>query len=494
MQRRSISRRKLLGGLAGSAGALALLPLLDAEQAKADNPTFPKRLIIFGNHQGTIYNNWLPRDATGTTLGAETDFYFPDTFVDDDPGAQVYGTTTRHILSPLTPFKDKLLVLGGMNVPSSLMDHYREHFRAMCHLLTCTAMGPSLGVDQNNIPIAGWAGGISIDQLIASRIGQNTQYLSLEMGVRTNSGSPTPFESLQVLAYAGAEQPLPSESDPTKNFAKVFANYQLTPSELSLLRSKRRSVVDGVHENFASLRSSLGSNDRTRLDNHWDRIREIERQLEIVTEPSENCAVPTLNLPSGYHYFLDAPITANANLDLLVMALACDLTRVATFQVDIDTWEFLPIDTSISLHNRTHLGWASKTNKDWLLETHLWHSQLFASLLAKLAAIPEGNGTLLDNCAVVWLNEMGDASIHGGDNVPVIIAGGCAGYFKTGRFLNYTQDFSIAGPAWWLNNPISYTGANNSDLFLSLLQAFDQPDQVFGDPLFCSGGLAGLTG
>jgi hypothetical protein len=494
MQGRRISRRHLLQGLAGTVGAVGLLPLLDVEQANADIPTFPKRLIIVGTHQGTIYGNWLPRDATGTTVGSETDFHFPDTFIDTDPSPSLAGTTTRHILSPLTPFKKDLLVLGGINDASMMIDKYKEHYKAMCHLLTSTAMGPGLGFDQNGIPIAGWAGGMSVDQLIASRIGQGNPFLSLEMGVRTSTGSPTPYESDQVLSYAGVNQPLPNQSDPVKNYAKIFGNFQLSPSELSILRERRRSVVDSVQKNFVSLRPRLGSDDRTRLDHHWDRVRELERQLDIVTDPSQNCVVPTLNLPPNYHYFKQAPLTASTNIDLLVMALACDLTRVATFQLNIDTWEFLNIDSSISLHDRTHIGWASKGNKDWLLETHIWHSQVFASLLEKLAAIPEGNGTLLDNCAVVWINELGDASVHKGENIPVVIAGGCGGYFKTGRFINYTTPHTISGPASWPVNPISYVGETHSNLLLSLLHAFDQPDASFGDPAFCSGGLSGLTG
>ena len=494
MSGRRLGRRHFLGGLAGSAGALALLPLLEAEQVQADTPVFPKRLIVFATHQGTIYENWLPRDATGTTVGTESDFHFPDTFTDTSPSPQLNGTTTRHILSPLTPFKKDLLVLGGINDASMAIDQFRAHYKAMCHLLTATAMGPGLGFDQGGIPIAGWAGDISVDQLIANRIGQGSPLLSLQMGVRTSTGTPNPYECIQVVSYAGADQPLPSESDATKNYAKIFGNFQLSPSELALLRAKRQSILDGVQHNFASLRSRLGASDRDRVDHHWDRIREIERQLDVVTDPTQNCVVPTLNLPANYNFFKDAPLTANTNLDLMVMALACDLTRVATFQLDIDTWEFLNIDTSISLHNRTHMGWASKSNKDWLLDTHLWHSQLFASLLGKLAAIPEGNGTLLDNCAVLWINEMGDASLHEAANMPVVLAGSCGGYLKTGRFLHFTTPKSFSGPPSWAISPIDIVGETHSNLLLSLLHAFGGDDATFGDPAFCSGGLAGLTG
>jgi hypothetical protein len=502
MRQRPITRRAILGGLAGSALAL---PLLNVEQAKADNPVFPKRLIIVVNHQGTIYPNWLPRDVTGTTLGSEYDFHFPDTFTDPDPNPALNGTQTFHALTPLEPYKKDLIVLGGVNHASPYMDQYNAHYRAMCHLLTSTAMGPGLGFDAQGNPIAGWAGGPSVDQVIASRIGQSTQHLSLQFGVRTNSksGGLKPFDGIQVMSYAGLNQPIPNESDPSVNFSKVFGNFSLNPSELALLRARRQSIVDGVHKNFAKMRYQLGSDDRVKLDNHWDRIREIERQIQIVTDPTANCTVPVLDLkrsdwrnygPPGYSAFDDMPITVNANFDLITMALACDITRVATFHFDGDSFEWLNINPKDQWHDRTHLAWPDKPSKDWLLATYRWYAEAFGQLLGKLQSIKEGNGTLLDNTVVVWVNEMGDGSTHDHQNAPIVMAGGCGGALKTGRFLNFTQAQSISGPAWWSTNPIPFVGETTSNLWLSLLHAFDQQDASFGDPLFCSGGLPGLTG
>lgn len=502
MRQRGISRRAILGGLAGSALAL---PLLQIEQAKADNPTFPKRLLILVNHQGTIYPNWLPRDASGTNLGSESDFYFPDTFMDTDPNPALNGTTTYHALAPLEKHKQDLLVLGGLNHATPYMDNYNAHYRAMCHLLTSTAMGPGLGFDPLGNAIAGWAGGPSIDQVIASRIGQTTQHLSLQFGARTNSksGGLKPFDGIQVMSYAGLNQPIPNESDPNVNFSKVFGNFSLTPSELALVRARRQSVVDGVHKNFAKMRYSLGTDDRVKLDNHWDRIREIERQIQIVNDPTENCVVPVMDLhqsdwrnygPPGFSAYDDMPIGINANFDLITMALACDITRVATFHFDGDSFEWLNINPKDQWHDRTHLAWPDKPSKDWLLATYRWYAETFSLLLDKLKSIPEGNGTLLDNCAVVWLNELGDGSVHAHTNAPILLAGSCGGYFKTGRYLHYTQSQSISGPSWWINNPITFTGESTSNLWVSIMQAFDQPDTTFGDPLFCTGGLSGVTG
>lgn len=496
MRGRKINRRAVLGGLAGTAAAAGILPLLDVEQANADNPVFPKRLIIIAQHQGTIYPNWLPRDATGTTVGSETDFYFPDTFIDTDPTPALNGTQTYHILAPLEPHKKDLLVLGGINSASTYVDNYNAHNRAMCHLLTSTAMGPALGFDPSGNGIPGWAGGPSIDQVIASRIGQGNQFLSLQLGGRTNSksGGLKPFDSLQVMCYAGLNQPLPSESDPAINFAKIFQNFNFTPSELAIIRARRQSVVDGVQKNFSKLRTKLGTDDRIRLDNHWDRIREIERQIAIVTDPTLNCSVPKQVFPPGYNSYNDLPTTVDANFDLITHAFACDLTRVATFHFDGDSYEWLNINPHDQWHDRTHLAWPDKPSKDWLLMTYRWYSEMVALLLTKLKSIPEGNGTMLDNTAVVWVNELGNGSIHEHHDIPVLIAGSCGGYFKTGRFLQYTGDKSLTGPAWWMTNPIAYTGETQSNLWVSLLNAFDQPDTTFGDPAFCSGGLSGLTG
>jgi hypothetical protein len=168
-------------------------------------------------------------------------------------------------------------------------------------------------------------------------------------------------------------------------------------------------------------------------------------------------------------------------MDLAAGALASDLTRIATVQwthAESDqTFPFL--DVSGAHHTMSHAGDEDATAQESLTKINVWFAEQLAYLLGRLASYPEGDGTLLDNTAVLWCNEVGKGNTHAHRDLPFLLAGSCGGYFKTGRFVDY-----LAGGA---------TGHPHNNLLLSLAHAMGVEESSFGDPEHCTGPLAGLT-
>jgi hypothetical protein len=187
-------------------------------------------------------------------------------------------------------------------------------------------------------------------------------------------------------------------------------------------------------------------------------------------------------MPTGdYQQNDNFPITGRAQMDLLVMALACDMTRVASLQwsravsgVQMGSW--LPLIQPRGHHDMSHDadgGTGADTFND-LTTINRWYSDQFAYLLSAMDAIPEGNSTMLDNSVVLWVNELGKGNSHTRNDIPFLMAGGCQGHFNTGR----TIDFG---------------GAPHGQLLVSLAHAMGYPITSFGVPQYSQGPLPGLT-
>jgi hypothetical protein len=162
--------------------------------------------------------------------------------------------------------------------------------------------------------------------------------------------------------------------------------------------------------------------------------------------------------------------------DLMVLALSCGLTRVATFMwANADSWQDFPrIRVNEEHHTLSHAGDSDSTARDKLIKINVWHSEQVAYLLGRLAAIPDGAGTLLDSTLVLWGNEIGIGNTHTHRDIPWVLAGSAGGYLKTGRFLSYGDQ-------------------PHNNLLLSVCHAmgFDET-RSFGVPELCTGPLPGL--
>lgn len=431
-----ISRRRLLGA---GAGALASSLLPRGVLADGGSPV-PKRLIIVFSANGTIYNQWLPQ-ISGTSF------------------------TLSPILTPLAPYKDRLLVLDGINVKTAGTGPGDDHMKGMGHMLTGIELLPGNTQGGAGTP-AGLAGGISIDQRIAADVGSLTRYPSLEFGVMVQNS-----DVWSRMIYAGANQPLPPMEDPVAAFSRLFASSQMSSQAAATLIKRRQSVLDFAQASLASLATRISSDDAVRVQQHQASVAAIEKQL---IGQSASCAAPTvqaMSLTDINNY----PTVAKVQTDLLVAALACDQTRIASLQFSHSVSDIpMPwLNISTGHHTLSHTADTDTVSQAALVTINTWYATQFAYLLKGLDAVVESDGTtLLDNSMVVWINELSKGNVHSHQPLPVVIAGKLGGALNTGRVLS----FSPQQP--------------HNNLHVTIANLMGTNIATFGDPAFCTGALS----
>jgi hypothetical protein len=316
---------------------------------------------------------------------------------------------------------------------------------------------------------AGYADRISVDQFIANRIGKSTTFPSLEFGVRVGGGAP-----LDTISYRGANQPNPPVNDPGQMYSRMFANSNLSKTQLAQLIADRKSVLDFVQADITSLQTRLNAEDKARLDSHLTSIRSIEQQL---TSTTAVCTPPTKpGTFDGKDQAAFEPI-AKVQMDLMLLSHVCGMTSVSTFMfANADSWQYFPFcGVNEEHHGLSHGGDSDTANVEKLVKINVWHGQQVNYMLDKLAATTESDGSnMLDNTLLLWGNELGVGNSHDYKNIPWLIAGG-ANYFKMGRSLQYK------------NLP-------HNNLLVSVCNAMGFSDvTTFGIPGVCTGALPGLV-
>lgn len=433
------SRRRFLQSLGAASVALPLLPSLGYTQ----QTSFPKRLIFFYSANGTVPARWVP-------TGTENNWQLSE------------------ILEPLQPYKDDLLVLEGVDMRVTTTGPGAAHQRGMGSVLTGRALNNGTFPGGGDA-LSGWASGISLDQYIANERNDQTKFHSLQFGVRSTGG-----DNRQTMVYAGDDQPILPENDPYAVFDRVFADLDADPFDLERIRIRRASVLDYVKNDLDKLNQKVSAQDRARLESHLESVRRIETRLDTPTDVA-TCEAPVVGEriePLNQDNYAQI---ATLQMDMLVNALACDLTRVATLQMSRATsgqrYEFLGFTESH--HELSHEGDNNVDAQDKLVAINKWLAEQFAYLIGAMKAVPEGNGTLLDHSCVVWVNSLGKGNSHTRNDIPVVMAGNCHGFFETGRFLEYGDE-------------------PHNNLLVTLAQAMDVNINTFGDPNFCTGAIENL--
>ncbi len=447
-----ISRRAFLRGAGGLAVALPLLDRFAARprRSAAAGPLaaagFPTRFVVFWTANGTHPSNWFP-------TGGETDY------------------TMSPYLAPLEPHRDQLLILQGIDMPSAVAGAGDDHQRGIGACLTGTET-----VDTTGRPLGG---GISLDQTIADRIGSDTRFRSLELGIQSYFNGDTIYER---ISYRGATEPIPPENDPFAAFARVFADAEPNPESDRVLAG-RRSVLDHVGADYQRLLSQLGANDRAKLDAHLAAIREVETRLGLGAPAGASCEPPALGAPFDVAAPDNFPVVGRLQMDLLAMALACDLTRVGSLMWSygrskhVHSW----LDPSITeehhdLSHEANPDSGSTPNADAtekIRAINAFYASQLGYLVERLQSVPEGDGTLLDNTVILWCNELGEGRRHTHDDIPIIVAGGSR-MLRQGRLLRCG-------------------GRSTNDLYVGLLNAMGLADTTFGNPDYNTGPLPGLV-
>jgi hypothetical protein len=279
--------------------------------------------------------------------------------------------------------------------------------------------------DGGNGNMTGWGGGTSIDQMLVQALSPDTPYASLQFGVQT--GDPN---IVTRCIYSAPEAPLHPEPDPYTMFDALYANVGVDQAELDRLRARKQSVIDAVQAQLGKLEGKVAKHDRMKIEAHLDAVRAIETRLDA---DFSACQPPPVGDKLDINANDNFPLVIDLQTQLMVSALACDVTRFASMQ-----W-------SRGFSGIRH-GWIGKTeghhtyshNGESFNNTDIdrWYAERFRDLILYLKSYPEGDGTMLDNTIVVWGREI-PAPSHFGLPYPIVIAGGGAGTIQTGRYLDY---------------------------------------------------------
>ena len=421
-----LSRRSFLKTL----GATALLSPFMGARAWADEAA-PLRLVVFFSPNGTIHQHWRPS-------GTENNFQFP----------------SGSILEPLTSIQDDVLVLDGINFVTAT-----NHEGGMGAMLTG---GGASGETQ----------GQSLDQYIASQLAAPTRFSSLELGVQTsNWGGSTQTR----MSYSGAGSFVTPDDRPQNVYERLFGDVSQDAQALEKLRARRLSVLDLVRRETESLKPRLGMREKIKLDEHLESIRRLE--LSFQDNQTEGCSTPlqpSISSPTSNASF---PLVGQAQTDLLVTSLACDMTRVASLQYShtVSPTVFTWLGIQEGHHALSHCDDGNTAGVANFVQTERWFAEQFVYLVESLRerSDPLGPGSLLDNTVVLWAKEMGDSRLHDCNSVPFVLAGGAASPFRLGRYLQMG-------------------GLAHNHLLVSICEAFGLSNQTFGDPSTGSGSISEL--
>jgi hypothetical protein len=235
--------------------------------------------------------------------------------------------------------------------------------------------------------------------------------------------------------------PLPTTDDPTVMFSRMFMNMgpNTSMADIAKLRARRKSVMDAVVSNLNSVATKVSTSDRVKIDAHLTAVRNVETRLDNATTTSPGaCAQPMLPaVKLDPHANDNFPKISRLQLDLMTLALSCDMTRVTSLLWDGAAGEIRYTWLGINNGHHTISHDTGATARGQMTQMHAWHSGEVAYLLDKLAAINEGGSTLLDNTLIVWGNELADGAAHSQQPIPVLVAGRAAGQVKTGRYIDY---------------------------------------------------------
>jgi hypothetical protein len=388
LTKKALARRTFLRGVS----ATVALPFLDAmAPALSAAPASPKRLGFVYFPNGAMMDQWVPK-TTGSG------FEFPQT------------------LKPLEPFSKKLTVIGNLaRAGTTIGDH------------AVAAAGWLTGVYAKKTEAEDVIAGPTIDQLIARQAGQDTVFPSLELATEDFTGyigGCTPGFSctyMNTLCWATATTPLPMEINPRVAFERMFGRSG-SSAQRNARQREDRSILDSVRADAAKLSINLGARDRNRLDQYMDQIREIERRIERRQAQADSIEV-TIDAPQGIPESFEEH--AALMFDLQAVAYQADLTRVITFMLSREASQrtYPQVDVPEPHHTLSHHG-GDPQKKILNARINLYHSTLFSKFVTKLAATPDGDGTLFDHSLIFYGSGMGDSNAHATDPLPLVAVGG----------------------------------------------------------------------
>lgn len=438
ISKKHLSRRTLLRG-AGTAIALPLLdsmiPAHTALAATAAVPKMPRLACIYIPHGATMAY-WTPEKAG-------RDFEFTP------------------ILKPLEQYRHTMNIISGLaNAPvgpekGEDSGGAQNHERAAAAFLT--AAHPVAG-DRARV-------GRSFDQVVADKLGQETPLPSVELAIEPSNNTCGDINFTcsyrSTISWKTPTLGLPMENNPQLVFERLFGD-GTTDAERRERRRQSASLLDSIREDVASLNLKLPAADRARLGDYLDEVREIERRVALVDAKlsAEALDVPDAprGIPRGFENHL------NLMFDLQVLAYKSDITRISTLMMagEGSNVRFPRSGVSEGFHNASHHSNEQK-NKDQFAVLNNYHITMLKGFFDRLAATPDGDGSLLEHSLVLYGSSMSDANEHNFDPLPILLVGGANGLIEGGRHLVYEPHTPLA------------------NLYMGLFEKLGMPQDSFGD-------------
>jgi hypothetical protein len=410
--KKALPRRTFLRGM----GASLALPLLDAMvpsmTAVAKTPAEPvRRLGFVYMPMGCDIARWTPQGE--------------GTLVQLSPSLQ-----------SLEPFVDQLTVITNLELKNA---YPGTHATSNAAFLSAAKAKWTESTDYHL--------GTTVDQIAAQQIGNQTLLPSLELAMdllqtvgQCDNGYACVYQN--NLSWSSPTTPLPAEAHPRIVFERLFGEGGSAADRRTALR-RRASLLDWVREDISRLQKKLGPDDRSRVGQYLDTIREVERRIQKAEADAADNQLPDLDRPVG----VPASYADHARLmfDLQVLALQGDVTRVITFQLarETSTRTYNEIGVPDPHHPLTHHG-NDPEKIARMAKINAFHVSLFAYLLEKLKSTPEGDGSLLDHAIYLYGSGMGNPNVHDHVNLPILVAGGGAGKLKGARHIKYAEPTPLA--------------------------------------------------
>ncbi len=437
--KKHLSRRTMLRGL----GAGIALPLLDgmvpAFAAIRNTAARPiKRVGAIYVPNGMSMARWLP-----PTEGA---------------------LEITPVLSPLTPVKDQLLVLSGMankEAKQRLDEGDGDHSRCQAAYLTGAHAVKASGAN-TTLEV-----GVSMDQIVARDLRDDTQLASLELSLEANElvgqcedGYGCAYSA--TIAWRDANTPLPMQTDPRAVFEHLFGAVDSTePAARARALRRDKSILDSVNAEISDLQRQLGRGDRSKLAGYLDSVRDIERRIQIAESQSDR-GLPEVDQPAGIP--ADFEEYANLMFDLMLVAYQADLTRVCTFLIgrEKSVRTYPEIGVAEPHHPVSH----HRQREEQLVKLakiNTFHMSMFGRFLEKMRGTFDGDGTLLDQSMVIYGAGMGNSNAHDPLDLPIVVAGGGGGTLKGNRHVRLPEGTPLA------------------NMHLTLLEKMGMPAERLGD-------------
>src|SRR5579863_6601774 len=417
--KKHLHRRTFLRGL----GVTMSLPLLDS-MIPAQTPLLKTaanpqvRLGLCFIPHGAVMANWTPPDEGVLKLS--------------------------RTLAPLEPFKNQVVVVSNlahaMAAPAGPGDNGGDHTRSPAVFLN--------GVHPKRTDGADIRAGVTIDQIAAQQIGQDTPLPSLELATEDYSGLVGSCDVgfscayMNTISWRTPTVGLPMEINPRVVFDRLFGDGATAQERLERIEQER-SILDAVSAQVRKLQGGLGAADRNRVAEYLDTVREIERRIVLAEKQNATSGIVVPDTPAGIPD--DHETHTKLMFDLMAIAFQADISRISTFMMarEVSYRTFPMLGISEAFHPASHHQ-NNATRLEQLSKINTYHVGLFGYMLDKLRSTKDGDGTLLDHTLMLYGSGMSNSNVHNHSPLPILLGGGAAGRLQGGRHLKYPEETPMA--------------------------------------------------